>query len=121
MRYNINKKKNKFNLISLYKYKHYILVLIITIWFFWYIKYFSKIKEGIFGGNFGSNVRKLFDKKRNKKIKELNKYSNHYNYYNYLACYYRERPDHNRIKQCKDDYDVKVDYNKLKLTENTTT
>jgi Ca2+/Na+ antiporter len=63
MRYNINKKKIKFNLTSLvilfymflnffmnnlYKYRHYVLVIILIIWLIWYVKYDSKIKEGWF-------------------------------------------------------------------------
>ena len=118
MRYNINKKKNKFNLTSLvilfymflnffmnnlYKYKHYILVLITIIWFFWYIKYCSKIKEGIFGKirNFfdpEAALRKLREEEKNAHNKAVlwackrKAWKKHRNYYDrikeYYTCYF---------------------------------
>tara|TARA_Y100000389_G_C17445102_1_gene511083 strand:+ start:1225 stop:1590 length:366 start_codon:yes stop_codon:yes gene_type:complete len=31
---------------NLYKYRHYVLVIILILWLIWYVKYDSKIKEG---------------------------------------------------------------------------
>tara|TARA_B100000614_G_C14514437_1_gene479928 strand:- start:751 stop:1197 length:447 start_codon:yes stop_codon:yes gene_type:complete len=82
MRYNINKKKkiklNIKNIViffylfliglmnNLYKYRHYVLVILITILLLWYINFSLKIKEGFFKCIFGS-----CNKKKEKTPEEL--------------------------------------------------
>lgn len=101
---------------NLYKYRHYVLVILITIWFLWYIKYSLKIKEGIrcwFGRCKNNNDHE--------KIQKLESDAKKHNYYNSLACYYRERPYYNDINNCKKKYDVKVDYGNRELVEDKNT
>lgn len=142
MRYNINKKKFKFNLTSLvilfymflnffmnnlYKYKHNILVILITIWLFWYIKYSSKIKEGIkcwFGRckkrkkpkvSYRELVERAMKKLLGDKVKKYNKDI-------VDACYDTARAKYNNFRdilintiRCYAPYDVKLNGFKIEF------